>query len=509
MSSLIFLLLLLNVSLADNQGHVYHEVSSAHFHMQDQSPAIELHATRDGVHIRTRPASLDVSSKMPQSRSHQNRYRSRSRGGGYGYGSYGNRFRPTHKGYKEDRQRKWGSNENDPSHNDGDDGERSQFRLGHESDDYSSEDRRGAGDWANNNKDFRDFDERNVEESRDGGWRNPNRGDDADKRGNDKGDGERRGASNGQTQRIVSGIDIHAIPPIRRHPVDPIKLDGSMFTPLHHFRGGYNIFGYRKHGPPSRHLHHRRHSHHLRHIPYRRDQLHLDPFGMDIHSRDALITTDSSIGNARTMLPGPTVDAPGIPGPFTSEPFPIDEDPEHTTDQIAVSPFLPRSFADRMPATVPLVQAFYQSSVAPSTFASNYARPVAGIRHTSQRRPLIYESSPVVGTTRQREDTGNYKLAPTESDPVSSSFGQSFYQTAPSYKNIRNSNERIAKMLMGFPYADAEEHFPCSFHDCFSKAGHEMDVDVAVKNDNRQKNGDDDDDDDSDSDDDDNSDYGG
>ena len=79
---------ILRISRADFHDHFHHDVNAAHFHMQDQSPAIELHATLDGVHIKTRPATLDVASKIPQSHRHLKGY-GLSGYGSNGYGSNG------------------------------------------------------------------------------------------------------------------------------------------------------------------------------------------------------------------------------------------------------------------------------------------------------------------------------------------------------------------------------------------------------------------------------------
>lgn len=459
--SLIICLASFTISSADYHGIPHHGINAAHFHMQDRSPGIELHATRDGVHIKTNPASLDVASKVPQSHRHVNSYG--WNGNGVQFGSSRNGY-----GYGGDR---WPENHRDNGWNNGRNyGDR--------------DDKKGRDSYHNLNRQDDDGDK--------GG--NGGREYDARDR-NDKEAGERTDVNDQQHR----SFDSHVMPPVRSHPIDPVNYSGNMLNSIVSSTDGYrfDINGYKKHR-----LHHRRFHRHRRHRrPHRKHAgfFHSDserPYTLEIEYRGDLdgrnfrppppeipalsshfpetagqdmpaarIPDQTMHGMARSEFRASVMDEPKMPtpiapshdipatdmnahvlhSPFTSEPFPV-QDSQAFTDKVSEVPFLPRDFANQMPNMRSLMQGFYQSSVA------DLPEPFLG----ADSSQADYRNPSITGSSRMLH--GAKKSAPLSDDlePLSPSIGTRLYQTAPSFERSQNANDRIERILMGFPYAESK-----------------------------------------------------
>ena len=468
MDSWFILLTVLKISSSDYQGHVYHDIRAAHFHMQDQSPAIELHATLDGVHIMTRPASLDVSSKLPQSHDHRNRYRSRDYEENYRQsGRYGSRIGSSYKDGHKGRDRYGGNNIGDRY------GLGSRIPAKHERDAQRYMNWHSPGDWTKGSEDYWNFDKDKHEGSLGGKWNDQDGESEADVGDPDRDNVDKRREHSAPPQQTVAGgADIHATPPIRTHPIEPIKFDGNMLNTLQLFKYGPDIGGQRKHSV--KYLHHRhrwapwphiRHKHHMN-LLYMHSPLMHQRF-LDQHAQ--------------------LVDNPGLRSPIAILPFPVEEESQQATDKITVSPFLPHMFADRMKGVRPLMETFYQSSVA-FPFLSSEAESINGIRHNFQQRLSDYNQFPAVASRRQLLASSRNKFRPNEIYPKSVAFLSRSYQPEFSFEHGGNWNNRIERILKGFPYEDREEHFSCSLPNCFGRGNHEE------GGDDREMNEDDDDD---------------
>ena len=454
---------LLSISLANDHGNFHHEVSTAHFHMQDQSPAIELHATQDGIHIRTHPASLDVSSKLPQTYGHRNGHKSSKHAAAYRQNARPQeQFGPSHQNEDEMPRRNGGRLDEEAFASDWHSGRGDQFIPEYQSESRGYENRNGAGDESRT-----DQGDRNPEEKSNVGWRNQNKGSNPYRLEGDKNRVDKQGDSSG------APFDIHAVPPIIRHPVEPVKFDGSILDSLNRFQFGYGpaLNGYRRHSMQYRHLHHGRnwlfrhrmmHSQHLYGTEF-------DPSLTSQNFRGEMNRADTSLARDRMLFPhsylspSKSTQAEYDPGstPFTSNQFLRGMRPQPTFYKIGVNSYLLRKFARRISPTSSLFHRFYETPVTTSGSllipTDSWSQPPSdswpppGIHFKFQRTSKYYDNFPDPDNSKQLQGAGSYNYSPDEPNPMHSTIRMESYQRAPPNIQIRDSNYRIARILMGFP----------------------------------------------------------
>ena len=445
-----------------HHGHFHHGDSAAHFHMEDRSPEIELHATDDGVHVRTRPASLDVSSKIPQTRDHSSTYSHRNNGGNGGYNN-GNGGR-------------WNNNNG------------------------------GYGDGNRDRNDRGGRDERNR--GNDNWWQSgPNgRKNRDEEKSNEREKGDRRDPN-------LSGDNT-----LRLHPEEPIKYEGGVFDDFRDpFGSERGLGGYRRHGlrlgdHHHHHHHHHRHHHghrrHHRHHPY---HFHERPHFQFMHfDRDREEPPMNHPSTRFGFMQGPNTlgQNDGAVSPFEHQPiegsrqqfashFPVDLSATHP-ETVGTRP-PERLFGNELPFNG-LARQFYQNGPGaldlrpnlPSPFMpvaipgfSQDARPVAEsppIFETGQGRQLGTNKNSVLQLKKRVSDTGPYGhvLPPGLPLPISAEATPNNMRLAPAWRP-----------LGGMAAANAADFIPCGKRNC---------DDPDEQNDSNDSDGDDDGDSDADND---------
>ena len=210
-----------------------HHVRMAHFHMEDRSPAIELHATDDGVHVRTNPASLDIASNIPQSHDFSSRY---------SYNRYGNN--------------RWGGRRGSDSRNG--------WSKHRPEGDYDNHDRGNRG---------------NTRQQKASYYDDVNQDDGARQEGHAEADKKEINKQN-KAMKVINGSkrpDMSVIAPLRPHLEEPIKYEGEPYN-FDIFAQERGLSGFKKHGVKHE-LIYRNRKRHRRHHWRRRLSARRENFG--------------------------------------------------------------------------------------------------------------------------------------------------------------------------------------------------------------------------------------
>jgi len=345
------------------------------------------------------------------------------------------------------------------------------FKPEYRSELHGYENQNGTGDGVG-----RDQGNRILEENSSVGWVRQNKGSSPYRWEGDKNRVDKQGDSGGLP------FDIHAIPPIIKHTVEPVKFDGNILDSLNHFQLGYRpgFIGHRGH-MHYRHLHHGRNwlfKHHIVH----RQHMCGSAFGPSLTNRsfrdemnraDTSSTRDRMLFSHSYLSPSISTKAEYDQGsiPFTNDHFLKGMGPQLTFYKIDVSPYLPRRFARRMPPTSSLFHRFYQTPIttpgSPLIPADSWPPsdlwppsdvwppsdlwPPPGIRNTFQKPSTLYDNFPDPESSNQLQGAASYNYSPGEPDPIHSTMRMESFQRAPPNRQIIDSNYRIARILMGFP----------------------------------------------------------